>query len=503
MSNLMEWLRQHIPSSGFPSEAPNGAPVVYNAWDSVSWWFNPLREDASSVVGSLGPSELYKTQPHLRTVVSFVARNTAQLGIHVFERVDDNDRRRDHASPVAQLLKTPNPETTLYELILGSVSDLMLYDRCYWWVVPDAERGFNLIRIPVPWVTTSGQRAFGWDEYLVRFPGAEKSVKVNPDQLLVFNGYSPTSLTDGSTPVDALKDQLLEQIEAVKYRKAVWKRGGKVSSVITRPPGVKWSDAARKQFTESWKSKFAGDGPDVGGTPILEDGMTLNKVDFSAKEQEFIEGTRLSLNTVASVYHVNPTMIGLLDNANYSNVREFRKMLYGDTLGPVIAQFEDRMNSFLLPMLGMDNTRFYVEFNVQEKLQGNFEEQAKVMQTMVGAPIMTRNEGRARFNLPKVEGGDELITPLNVLEGGQASPTDSGSQNVDPGADQPDQAPKELSVPPEFKARQIRTALSRKNAGYEVWWDEARWDRELSKDLGISTAEAHELNENTRKELDG
>jgi hypothetical protein len=42
---------------------------------------------------------------------------------------------------------------------------------------------------------------------------------------------------------------------------------------------------------------------------------------------------------------------------------------------------------------------------------------------------MTRAEARARLNLPHLEGTDELIVPLNVLEGGQASPTDSGSQN--------------------------------------------------------------------------
>jgi phage portal protein BeeE len=85
---------------------------------------------------------------------------------------------------------------------------------------------------------------------------------------------------------------------------------------------------------------------------MLEDGMTLSRVDFSAHDMQFIEGSRLALNTVASVYHVNPTMIGLLDNANYSNVREFRRMLYGDTLGPDHCQIEDRLNTFLVPQAG-------------------------------------------------------------------------------------------------------------------------------------------------------
>ena len=84
---------------------------------------------------------------------------------------------------------------------------------------------------------------------------------------------------------------------------------------------------------------------------------------------EWVEGSRLALNTVASVYHVNPTMIGLLDNANYSNVREFRRMLYGDTLGPVIAQIEDRLNTFYVPLVD-PRPSVYVEFNIDEKMQG-------------------------------------------------------------------------------------------------------------------------------------
>ena len=133
----------------------------------------------------------------------------------------------------------------------------------------------------------------------------------------------------------------------------------------------------------------------------------------------------MSLVTCAQVYHVNPTMVGDLTNSNYSNVREFRKALYGDSLGPVIKQIEERLNQFLLPLVEAD-PREFVEFNVEAKLRGNFEEQANVLSTSVGGPWMTRNEARRLRNLPPLEGGDELITPLNVVTGGLASPQDGG-----------------------------------------------------------------------------
>lgn len=381
------------------------------------------------LLGDLTPAQMWATQPHLRTVVSFLARNIAQLGLHTFER-DGEDRKRDRGSVFAATMRRPNEDQTAFDLVFGLVGDISLYDRAYWLTVEDPESpsGWTFRRLPPPWVTPIARDVFGAKAYTVLSPEG-KSVDVPADQILAFSGYHPSNPRKGSPTVEALKATLQEQIEASKYRSQVWKRGGRVSAVLQRPKDAPaWSDAAREQFREDWYAKYTGNGAKAGGTPLLEDGMTLNRIDFNAQEQQFVEAAKLSFATVASAFHVNPTMVGILENANYSNVREFRRMLYGDTLGPILAMIEDRINTFLLPRLGMDSATHYAEFNIGEKLQGSFEEQAAVMQTLVGAPLMTRNEGRAKFNLTALDGGDDLVTPLNVLVGGHSSPRDGVSE---------------------------------------------------------------------------
>ncbi len=56
--------------------------------------------------------EIWKKQPAVRTAVSFLGRNIAQLGLHAFRRVGDTERERltDHALPL--LIGKPNPWTT-------------------------------------------------------------------------------------------------------------------------------------------------------------------------------------------------------------------------------------------------------------------------------------------------------------------------------------------------------------------------------------------------------
>jgi hypothetical protein len=41
----------------------------------------------------MGPEQLYRESPPLRTVVDYIARNVAQLPLKVYVRKDDNDRR--------------------------------------------------------------------------------------------------------------------------------------------------------------------------------------------------------------------------------------------------------------------------------------------------------------------------------------------------------------------------------------------------------------------------
>ena len=448
-----------------------------------------LEMDAPNLVMGFTPGELYRTQPNLRTVINFRAQNVAQLGVQCFERVSDTDRRRVTDSPVAELLKRPNPRQTTYDLFESLVSDLDLYDSAYWLVVPDPDSpsGWMIQPIPPAWVSgVEMADAFSVARFLVNPPNAG-TVKVEASDVLAFHGWNPDSPVKGSPTVDALRDVLAEQVEAWRFRLQMWKRGGRVGSYISRPAATQeWSDAAREKFTRGW-SEFQSSGARAGSTPVLEDGMELKRVGFSAHEEDWVDAAKLSLQMVASAFHVNPVMVGQLDEANFASTREFRKMLYSETLGPLLKMIEDRLNTFLVPLVDPDS-HIYVEFNIASKLAGDFEEQASVLSTLVGRPILSLDEGRAKLNYSAVEGGDAIITPLNVTVGGQASPQDGGT---------PPLAVSQQSagaVVESWKARMARSVPAKRAAGLPVDWD--RWGAELVSDLkaaGVEDVQARSM----------
>lgn len=440
-------------------------------------------------------AEIYRKQSEVRVAVDFLARNVAQLGLHVFRRENETDRQRLREHPLALLLASPNPYTTAYRLIHGLISDRGIYDRALWAKV--LQNGVpQLVRIPPRlWTIDKDDNWLNPSAFVVK--GSRGKAKIPAGNAVYFRGYNPLDERYGLSPIESLRRALSEEYAAGQMREQTLRNGARFSGYLSRPKDApKWSLQARDRFRTGWRQQYLGwSATDAGGTPVLEDGMTFTAASQSAVDLQYVEARKLTREEVAAAYFIPPPMIGMLDKATFSNITEQHKMLYQDTLGPILMEIKQELELQILPDFD-DREGVYVEFNLQEKLRGSFEEQAQQLQTSVGAPYLTRNEARARANLPHIEGGDELVVPLNVLVGYQASPTDSGSQNLRAQAvrqkgasitvkapSNPNYATQIESLLGRFFERQRRVVLSELGAKSASWWDEERWDRELAEDL--------------------
>ncbi|MER7014552.1 phage portal protein [Saccharopolyspora sp. NPDC000359] len=376
----------------------------------------PLVEAASDAPG------VWRTQPSVRKVVDFIARNVASVPLHVFERRSVNDRPRVTDHPLAWLLAEPAPGVTPFRFWHGILVDFLLHDRWCAQLLPNADTnsGYELRRIPASRMRLLDD---GWGRvaavHIVDPDG--QAAEHDPAGFVFDHGWGGAN---GVPPIETLHTILAESAEAVAYRRGVWKNGARVPMVIERPADAPaWSESSRNRFVEMWR-RFTRGGGQEGGTPLLEDGMTVKEVSaFTPRDAQDIEGRRLTDAEVASAYHIAPELVGAREGT-YSNIEAYRQMLYRDNLGPWLTQIEQTCNALLVPQLDRAG-QLYVEANVEAKLRGSFEEQARILQASTGGPWLTRNEARARANLPALEGADELVVPLNVTEGGLASPQDT------------------------------------------------------------------------------
>ena len=384
---------------------------------------------ASLVANDLAdPDYVWRTQPSVRTVLGFVARNIAQIALHGFERLDDGDRTRlpgDH--PLSRVLASPSPALTPFRHMQTLVTDLGLWDRYAALKVRQPDGRVTLKRLPPrQWVF----KRDALDEPIaVQYsPAGVGGVKLLAlEDLLWLDGYPcPDGLV--TTPMEALNGILSEQSEAASYRAELWQNGARFAGWVERPlDAPEWSKAARANWKAAIAADFAGGGSRAGGMPLFEEGMVYHpEAGITPEQAQQIESRKLSISEVAAAFYVPPVFVGVLDNANYSNVSAYRQMLYSDVLGPQLTDIGQAHQARLVPDLA-DPDLTFVEFNTAEKMRLSFEEQAKVMQTATGGPWLTRNEARQRMNLQRLDLDeyDQLIVPLNVVNGGQASPTDT------------------------------------------------------------------------------
>ncbi|MFC9429259.1 phage portal protein [Streptomyces sp. NPDC056987] len=362
---------------------------------------------------------IWRKQPQVRTVIGFLARNIASIGIHTFRRLSDTDRERLSDHPLAELLNSPLPRVTQYRFIERLVADVALYDDAYG-IKLKLNGRLRILPVPPTLIHPTGGNWIAPEYY--QTPGGRQ---FGPDEVLHIHGYSPGNLVSGSSPIESLRELLLEADESAKQRAAMWRGGARMTGVIERPlDSPEWGEKEKRRFREMWRAFTQGGGAE-GGTPILEDGMKYVPVGFNPEQAQYIESRKLTREECAAAYYIPPPLIGILDHATYSNIKEQHAHLYQDTLGAWLVMMEQEFGAQILPDLPGDNAGVYAEFNIQSKMRGNFEEQAAAASTATGGPWMTRNEQRARFNLPAIEGGDELIVPMNVTEGGLASPRDT------------------------------------------------------------------------------
>lgn len=468
-------------------------------------------------IANMDAAQLYRTQPNLRAVISFLADNAAQIPIKVYERASDTDRPRVLDSPAALLLQNPNPDMTAYEFKRWMYSDLLLYERFLTLLIPskDTESGWELRPIPAPWIQNyKGSSPFAPEAIVICSQHGGNAVEIPANKFILFHGYDPTDPMRQYSRISALKETLHEQVESNGFRRQMWHRGGRFNSYLTRPKDVApWSDQAFERFKATWKESWAGShASEGGGMPILEDGMEIKTVQFNSRDAQWAESVKLSREDCAAVYHVNPGMIWPGSGQTYASARDNARALYNDCLAPTLMQATDRLNMVLLPRVG-EQANHYIAYDITIKTEGTYEEKIATLSSAVGAPFLSRNEARARLDLPAIEGGDDLITPLNVLTGGLASPRDTDPTieryNSAPHILKKSEARKSRGTPTDeeseqiasvyrsFFKRQKKAVLSRMGNKSAEWWDEERWNKELSADLfkaafGLSSAAAKE-----------
>ena len=262
------------------------------------------------------------------------------------------------------------------------------------------------------------------------------------DQLWHLRGLSSDGIV-GMSPIEMQRETVATGLAAQDYGNRFFSNDAKPSGGWIEFPG-KFADSATKQtFRESWQAMQSG--ANRGKVAVLEQGMKFHEIGITNKDSQFLETRQFNVSDVARIFRMPPHLIGDLSKATFSNIEQQSLDFVIHTMTPWAERWESSVETFLLgPESDME-----VEFDFAVLLRGDTAGRGTYYHNGILDGWMTRNEAREREGLDPLDGLDEPLRPLNMVEESDAQ--DEIVENDAGNDDQAQQSPSD----PDMDARLI------------------------------------------------
>ncbi len=374
--------------------------AISSVSDSEGWW----KGMRVSKTGKYYDPETAKTLSAVYACIQVRAQSLAQLPLQVFER--DSGKVVNH--DVSWLLSVePNPNMTSstlretlggHEHSWGNMYAELEFDNKdelvgIWPLRPDRTEPKLLADGTLFYQTTlnNGQQVPIKREDMVHVPGWG------------FDGYR------GYCPILQAQESIALQGAAEEYGARLFRDGTLGGVVITHPGEM--SPAATEAIKQYWIENEGGLS-NAHLPRVLQEGMSFKELGLPPEGAQLIETRNFQVVEISRYWRVPLHMINEMGRANFSNVESLDLQFAKYTLASDLMKWEQEFTRKLFR--GKNRGRFYVKLSLSSLLRSDAKSRGVFYQGACGGPHATVNEIRALEDMPPIDGGDELRSPVNM-----------------------------------------------------------------------------------------
>lgn len=349
--------------------------------------------------------------------VRIIAEDIASLPLITYRQQGrSKERARDH--PLYTVLHDlANPETTSFEWREMMISHLLLWGNAYseieysrngevlalWPLRPDRmeeirrnrqgqlEYGYRLPDQTMTWLPW-------WRVHHIRGLGGDG-----------IRGWSPIRL--------AARQAVGLGLAAEEFGARFFSNGAR-PGLLLKAPG-KLSEKAFARLQESFAAEHQGLS-NAHRTKILEEGLDIVTVGIPPNEAQFLETRKFQVQEIARIFRVPPHLLADLDRATFSNIEHQSLSYVIHTLRPWLVRHEQAIYRDLLFV--EERRDYFVRYQVAGLLRGDTATRYAAYTTAINSGFMTRNEARELEDWNPIDGLDEPLVPMNMIEAGSEPP---------------------------------------------------------------------------------
>lgn len=377
-------------------------------------------------------SNLYKSVAPLSTSIDKIADEFKSIQPHL---ENDNTGELSLKSPIIELLKSPNADTTQKEFFRQIASLFEIHGNVY--IIassvnetsePKEITAINPIDITINENETDGYpshydyNSCNGNIVFYRREFADKFRYLTKDgmqELWHIKNFG----------VDDLKIEGFSKINSIYYKCRQWllgglhnmsmlERGARISLLVSTDGRV--DDKQREKLKADLNNKYSG-AENSGRIMLLQGGqMSVKEMSQSNKDMDFINLETQAEKSIYSKYNI-PLPLVMTDSQTFDNYRQANNIFYNSVILPLADKIYEELSIFLFPRYKIDINKFSLGYNKSE-IAGLEAQTLANLKLLKEVDILNRDELRALVGYSKTTDGDVFYMPANLIPAGSSIP---------------------------------------------------------------------------------
>lgn len=358
--------------------------------------------------------------------INLISQEVGSTTLRLYKKSNDGTKKELTEHPLLDLLRHPNPEMSLSDLLEWVSAFLDIDGNSYIFTARAGEdvtgKIMELWPLRSDWVSTvpdtTKKRIVG----AYNFYNGLTNVPLKVEEVVHFRNFNPKFydrkiVGKGVGTLQAAMD-FVEEDETIRAWNKRFFKNGAVTSGVLKYAG-KLTSEQKTQLEAKWRQQNEGV-DNSNKTVILSGGVDWQPTQFNQRELAFIEQRKLDKDDIFLIFGV-PKGLLMSDDVNLANAKQALWAFTRFTVRPRLQKIEEMLNATIVKAFGND---LVLEFD--NPVPNDRELQLKEYQVGINN-WLTPNEVRQEEGLEPIEGGDvfaskqpiapaDLIAPLKTVK---------------------------------------------------------------------------------------
>lgn len=315
---------------------------------------------------------------------------------------------RDVKNPLFDVLATrPNARMTAYDLLRGTVMNMLNYGNAYLFPVRDAA-GYVVELYLLEGVA--------YDRYANTYTVNDNTNGIygvyTADRIIhlrnlgsdAYLGESTIRIASRTIGISTDADNELAQL---------FSTGSRYRGILTGNPSVLGVGAAQKNQLEKVRDDLKTDLANGETIVYIPGDMRFSTLSMTPTDVQLLDNKKFTVKEIGRFFRVPPSMLYEDGGSTYSNAEMDSVLFLNGALSPLLRQIELELSAKLIA----DGERGYykIQFDREALYTTDLTTKANYMKSTIESGVRTVNEWRKAEGFPALEGGDEAVVSANLV----------------------------------------------------------------------------------------